>query len=202
MQKVTIIIPYKEDRGWLDQAVESATSQYASTVVLSQGDGNVCQNLNKALVDVKTEFWCQLDEDDMLTTNSVRSRLAAIGSADFVHGRAENLFEGGQRSPYTLTEPYTTFESCLRKNGIFGSSALYRTSLLDKFGLWDESLTTGEEWEYHLRLLQGGCRLAFCPDIVYTYRRHNKQKSLGTNVDQAARKRVHQLIRERYELHK
>lgn len=195
----TIIIPYKEDRGWLSQAVMSAESQLGCKVVHAHGPGNVCENLNKALREVTTEFWCQLDEDDYLTPNSVQSRLLHLQDADFIHGRAENLYPDGRLTPYTLTNPNVTLQSCIKHNGIFGSSALYRTSLLDRFGLWDESLTTGEEWEYHLRLLSGGANLAYCPEVVYIYRRHDGQKSLGKWADQFKRREQINQIRERYE---
>lgn len=195
----TIIIPYKIDRGWLDKAIQSAESQPGCIVVPSLGDGNVCQNLNKALKDVKTQYWCQLDEDDMLTPDSVAARINAIGQADFIHARAVNLYPDGKTSTYTLTNPNVTLESCIKHNGIFGSSALYKTDLLDKFGLWDESLTTGEEWEYHLRLLSNGCKLAYSPETVYIYRRHEGQKSMGSWVNQFERKKQFDLIRKRYE---
>lgn len=196
----TIIIPYNEDRGWLDKAIESAEAQPGCKVRPIKGDGTVGQNLNIELRQLTTEFWCQLDEDDLLTPHSVASRLAYMKDADFVHARALNLYTDGSTSPYTMTNPHTTFKSCLDRNGIFGSSGLYRADLIDKYGYWREDLTTGEEWEYHLRLLSKGCRLAFCPDVVYLYRRHDKQKSLGVGVDQAKRKLIHLSIKKEYDL--
>lgn len=197
----TIIIPYNTDRGFLADALKSAHAQPNCTVIESHSPHTVGHNVNLVLRNIKTKYWCQLDEDDILTPNSVQNRIDALvlSGKRWIHGRAVNFFPNGQETPYTLTNPNVTFESCIRSNGIFGSSGLYETSLCEEVGFWDTELTTGEEWEWHLRLMKHGHMPAFCDSVVYRYRRHAGQKSLGAGVDQLARKRVHNEIRERYE---
>ena len=196
----TIIVAYNKDRGWLSQALKSAYSQPNCLVVESCSEMTVGHNINVILEHVTTPYWCLLDEDDLLTEDSVANRVFTIEQtgADFVHARAVNLWDTGEKTPYTLTNPHTTFDTCLNRNGIFGSSCLYRTSLRDKFGLWDAELWTGEELEWHLRILKGGAKIAFCDAVVYEYRRHLSQKSLGIGVDQMARKKAINEIKLKY----
>ena len=51
MKKVSIIIPYKDNRGWLDKAITSVENQTYSNIelIVSQGDNGVSKNLNKGI---------------------------------------------------------------------------------------------------------------------------------------------------------
>jgi len=67
---VTIIIPFVEDRGYLQEAIESAENQtYKCEILLSQSENNVGYNLNKAIDQCSTEFWVYLCDDDILLPN-------------------------------------------------------------------------------------------------------------------------------------
>ncbi len=50
-KRVTVIIPYNKDRGWLKEAVNSVPKD--CQLILSKGDGNWPENFNKALIRQK-----------------------------------------------------------------------------------------------------------------------------------------------------
>jgi hypothetical protein len=184
--KTTIIIPYNTDRGFLSSAIKSAQGQ--GIILESQSDGSVGYNVNRALEQVTTPFYCVLAEDDELTPNAIALREAAIGDNNFIHSRAEMF--GNHEGLIHWIRPYPTLADLLRFNCICGSTTLYRTEC----GLWDESLSTGEEYDYHLRLLSEGRPFGFLDEVTFRYRRHAEQKSIG-NVSKAYQDKRAEVIR-------
>jgi GT2 family glycosyltransferase len=198
-EKVSIIIPYDRDRGFLNHAIRSAEHQ--GQVILYQNDETVGYNINRALEEVKTPYWCILAEDDWLHHSAIKNRLARLEAAgtDFVHSYGVSVFPGfNKRVGWTIPEP--SLKDMLKLNRICGGTTLYKTDLIDSFGGFDESLWTAEEYDFHLKLLSNGATLSFCPKETYYYRRHDLQKSVG-NLDreyQRKRQELITLIRRRY----
>ncbi len=198
---ISVIIPYNIDRGYLDSAIESIQNQTYRDfeIILSQSEGSGGYNLNRGIEKAKGEYIKWLCEDDLLTPNCLKDSLEAIKGYDFIHGRGLNLLENGTETPYQLTNPYAQLNSMLIQNGINGGTTMYRRDIFDKV-MWDEDLWTGGEYDFHLKLLHLGYRLGFTDKILYKYRRHSLQKSLG-NKDwayQDKRKEQIEMIRNRY----
>jgi len=186
---VTIIIPYSIDRGYLNQAIESVKNQtYSNIELLIQNKNvNVSTNINNGIKRAKGEYIKYLCEDDYLTPNSIEDSVKAIQGYDFIHGVANNVF--GDR--IVIQKPVTTnptLNQMLTNNVIHGGTLMFRKSIFDKIGLFDESLVCAEEYEFNLRCLWQGFKLGYTDKILYNYRRHAKQKSLGKGIDQAQRK--------------
>ena len=92
--KVSIIIPYLKDRGWLKDAIESAEKQDFDSfeVIIQQGDCTLGKNINDALEKAKGDWIKILAEDDLLPENSIRDLYnEAVKGFDFVCGDAENF---------------------------------------------------------------------------------------------------------------
>jgi glycosyltransferase involved in cell wall biosynthesis len=51
-------------------------------------------------------------------------------------------------------------------------SCLYRRSLIDRTGLFDEDMRFGEDLNYHVRLAESGMKLVTCDHDALVYRRH------------------------------
>ena len=76
---------------------------------------------------------------------------------------------------------------------------MYRTEWRDRVQ-WDESLWTGEEFDYHLNLLLNGAKLGYLDEVTYHYRIHNEQKSSRKNADNFIRRiRAIKEIRRKYD---
>lgn len=198
--KVSVIIPYKEDRGYLTEAIDSVIHQtYKGEIelILSQSDNSGSYNFNRG-VEVSTgEFIKYLCDDDWLTPNSIQDSVIGIGDADFLHGNAYNIFDTHvQMQKPKETNP--SLNQLLNRNVIHGGTLFYRRSIFDRIGLMDESLDCAEEYDFNLRCLKHGMKLNYIDSMLYHYRRHNLQKSLGKGVDQSARQRKIMIIKERY----
>lgn len=211
--KVGVIIPYKEDRGWLSQAIESVNRQtYKGEIHLSvqQSDNSVGYNLNRGIEDC-LENECSLIrylcEDDMLTHHSIEKSVQFFkeNPVHIMHSNAINFYQD-KRRPQQLQKPRKTnptLEDMLEFNVLHGGTVVYRYDCFfgfDSDPLFDESLWTGEEYDFNMRLMSQGCTIGYLDEVTYNYRRHSKQKSLG-NTDakyQAKRKKAIEKIKNRY----
>ncbi len=192
--KTTIIIPYNKDRGFLSDAKRSASGQ--GIILPAPGDGTIGQNINSVLGQVDTPFWTVLAEDDLLPPGSVffREKCLETTGADFCHGKGTIFFGDGRELPYYQKKP-ATLENMLIENQICGGTPIYRTEVIQKFGGWNESLWTAEEYWYHLMLISGGASIAGCDRVVYNIRIHDEQKSVGVKDREYQRRRISEVER-------
>jgi glycosyltransferase involved in cell wall biosynthesis len=191
LPKVTVIIPYSKDRGYLDQAVDSILAQNFDghiEVLLSQSPGNVSYNINQAIKQATGEYIKYLCDDDMLTPNSIADSVNAIQGYDFIHGNAINFFPSGKKIQYVPPKKNPSLQDMIQHNQIHGGTLMYRKDVFDRIGLFDESLDCAEEYDFNMRCLQNGMTLGYSPRNLYLYRRHENQKSLGKEVNQIIRR--------------
>ena len=202
-QKVSVIIPYNIDRGWLRDAVNSVKAQSYPHIelIMSQSKNRVGYNLNRGIEKASGDFIKYLCDDDLLTSDSIADSLQAFAEnpdAGFIHGRAINFWPDGKVAEYIPKYTLPTAHQMLINNEIHGGTLMYRREVFSKFGGFSENLWTGEEYELNLRIMAGGVQLAYCDAVLYRYRRHHLQKSLGnmSREYQARRKEAIQAIRD------
>lgn len=183
--KVSIIIPFKEDRGWLKDAVQSAKNQHDFEldvdyeVILSQSKFSLGYNYNRALEKAKGDFIKGLAEDDMLTPNCLFHlwTKAVADDLDFVCADAINfkntpsLWRNKRRVKSKIPK---YLDSLARANTIHGGTVLYRRDTMPN---WNESLWTAEEFEVALKMARMGLKFGYIPEVVYLYRLHDEMKS-------------------------
>lgn len=199
-KKVSVIIPYNHDRGWLDEAELSIKLQTHKNieVIHSKSDNGVSYNLNRGIEQATGDFIKYLCEDDMLTPHSIGMSLKAMKNNDFIHGNALTLNHSDKITEYHAPEKFPTIGQMAHSNCIHGGSLMYRADVFERFGMFDESLWTGEEYEFNLRIMSQGAKLGFCESFLYIYRRHDEQKSLGRKANQHERKKAIRAIRSKY----
>ena len=187
---VTIIIPYRVNRGYLDKAIESIHLQnYPGVIEIieSNHDEGVSFNINRGIEMASGEFIKYLCEDDWLPVNSIKDSVEGIQGHDFIHGKAFGYFNQNKIVEYEPPIKHPTLEQNSTKNVIHGGSLMYRKSVFERIGMFDESLDCAEELEMNLRCLQAGMSIGYVDSFLYYYRRHEEQKSLGKGVNQTVR---------------
>jgi glycosyltransferase involved in cell wall biosynthesis len=199
-KKVSIVIPYNRDRGWLNEAEQSIESQTYENieVIHSQSNNGVSYNLNRGIERTTGDFIKYLCEDDMLTSNSIEDSVKAMQGVDFIHGNALTLHDNLDVRKYYASTKRPTLSQMAHSNCIHGGSLMYRADVFERFGLFDESLWTGEEYDFNMLIMSKGAKLGFCDSFLYIYRRHDEQKSLGRKANQHERKKAIRTIRQRY----
>jgi len=187
--KVSVILLAVKDRGFLKQARASLETQTFTNfeVIETKLKASVGKNLNKAIEKASGDYVCYLCDDDLLPPRSLEARVKVMDrtQADFLHGDAEIIKLSGEVVPYVPRLRYPALEDMLIRNVINGGTAMYRMDIFERFGLFDEELTTAEEYEYNLMLLYQGAVLEYVDECTYIYRKHDKQKS---SMDMAKRK--------------
>lgn len=181
MKKVSIIIPFVKDRGFLQEAINSVKKQSYPNIemILSQSNNGVSYNINRGIERSTGDYIKYLCDDDILPTDSIMYSAHALNNSGrlALHGKALNFFPDGKTEIHNSAIPDPDLKTLIRKNVIHGGTLMYHRSVFDKVGLFDESLWTGEELEFNLRCLANGVRFAYCNEILYHYRRHRGQKS-------------------------
>ena len=205
--KVTVIIPYNVSRGYLDEAIDSVKSQTYRDVelIVEQGDCVWPVSANKAIKKSSGDLIKMLHEDDLLTPSSIEHAVEYFSSndADFIHSNAINFFENGREEQWNPSNqkypgsPVPTFEQNLVENRIHGGSVTYRKRCFEE-RLFDETLWTGEEWEFHLWLQNNGYTLGYLNEFTGRYRRHSNQKSTGSRSIQKNRREEFNRIRAKF----
>jgi len=184
--KVTVIIPYKVDRGWLQDAINSVPQ--GVQLLVSQGDSvSWSPMFNKALEKAEGDYIKYLHDDDMLTPNCIEDSVRAIEEqgVDFIHGNSINIHidEGNKEHLYIPSVKNVTLATLLHKNVIHSGTTMYRREIFEKLGGFDESLQNSEEYEFNLRCLANGFKCGYCNSNLVYYRRHSKQKSVSMRKD-------------------
>ena len=185
--KVSVIVPYTTNRGWLDEAIESIEGQdYSGEIeyILSQSEAGVSHNINEGFKECTGDIIRWLSEDDKLTANSISASVKyfeANPTVDFFHSQSHIINPAGQITD-TFKPRYTPFTASelAAKNYIHGGTVVYKRKCFET-ALYNTELWTGEEYEYNMRLLSLGFNLGYLPEVTYMYRKHEHQKSARSN---------------------
>jgi len=173
---ISVIVPYKEDRGYLKQCIDSINAQTYTDFELieAHGPGTLPENFNAGLKRAKGEFIKMVQDDDYLPPDALRHLAEGIGDHQWVVGNVWQM----TANPYIHKPPYLDFESQLNKYDMHMGSTLYRKGMIDKIGGMDETLETGEEYDMHLYLLSLGYNPGYIDKEVYCYRMWSGGKSV------------------------
>ena len=171
---ISVIIPYLKDRGYLNEAIESVVLQtYPYHELLLESGGTQGANINNALKRAKGEYIKILHDDDILPPNSLKDLREGIEGYDWVCGDAESFGEERFCDPQVYEGRVPDFQRMIEENEVYGGTTLYRKEIVR----YDEDLWTGEEYDFHLRLLKNGYRCNYIPKVVHNYRLHEFNKS-------------------------
>jgi glycosyltransferase involved in cell wall biosynthesis len=201
---VSIVIICHHDRGYLQQAIDSAKAQdFKGTfeIVLQMEDLTMAQNTNAGVRKCKGEFIKWLHDDDMLAPSCLTELWTASG-ADVIcanafnyHQPDENNFEG-EDSVIKSILPKST-QDIVERYCIHAGTLMYRRQVLLDNPL-DESLWTGEEFELNMRLFSKGYIFAYVDKTVCKYRIHSEMKSYsayGCINKRSKQKRIKEIAR-------
>lgn len=197
-KRVTVIIPYNRDRGWLKEAINSVPKDVQ--LLISKGDGNWPENFNKVLNQAEGNYIRFLHEDDMLTENCIQDSVKAIEEqkVDFIHGNAYEIYMNAGRAPgkYIPKIQIPTMENLIRKNVIHSATLMYRREVFERIGSFDETLNTMEEYEFNLRCLKTGLKIGYCNSFLAWYRRHPEQKVRMVSTEEKRKEKA--LVNNKY----
>ena len=176
---ISVIIPYVKDRGFLNETLLSLLAQTYQDFEIIHAKGKRTQgaNINRGLAKAKGEYIKILHDDDILPPNSLADLHKGIQGLDWCCGDMRTFGDPMYCTPKVYTGCKPSLSRMILNNQIYGGTTLYRKSILDAVGGYNEELHTGEEYELHLRLLHLGYSCTYIPLVVHHYRLHEKNKS-------------------------
>ena len=176
--KITIITTTLPERtSMLEEMIKSHESQTMKAadhiIITDQGDGLV-KSTNLAVEKVCTEYFCIVDDDDILYPNHIETLHNNL-TADIVWTWCHVVGrEISFSSPYTFgrlqTEPYITNNHAMR------------TELFKNMGGWrnkDISEVPHPDWDMQRRCERNGATFLNVPEITWEYRFHGSNTSMG-----------------------
>jgi glycosyltransferase involved in cell wall biosynthesis len=191
---VSIIIPYYKGERFIQEALGSLFGQhYPNMEIIIVNDGSPEESLapllpyhnritilsqknqgqaaarNSGLRAAKGSIIGFLDQDDMWPPGRLAKTLPYLNRYDFVQGKtvAFKISHDGSR---TSSDP-------LLLPSLVGS-ALYRKSVFEKVGLFDEAMREGEDFDWNVRLNESDCHGIVIPDTTLLYRKHGQNYSI------------------------
>lgn len=192
---LSVIIPVYNAERHITAAIESILAeQYPSLEIIAVDDGSIdgsaqiLKNFpevtyyyqtnkgpaaarNFGISQSKGEFILFLDADDLFPKGKIRLQLTPLLSQpelQVVMGKSQVFFEEGA-SADVLRFPDDSHQVL----NILLGSAIYRRSLFDQIGFFDESLNFGEDFDFYNRIRERNTPMLVTDEVTLLYRRHS-----------------------------
>ena len=147
-----------QDGGSTDGSVAILKSYQDKLRWISRPDGGQAAAINARLMASHGEILGYLNSDDALRPDALRQVAAAFKAhpeIDVVYGNADLIDKSGQVTGRYRTLPFdpeTFFGDCYLSQ----PATFWRRRILDKIGLFDETLQVGMDYDYWIRIILAG----------------------------------------------
>jgi glycosyltransferase involved in cell wall biosynthesis len=174
------------DDGSSDDSLSVARSFDAPELtVISQENQGACAARNRAFKRSDGEYIQYLDADDLLPPNKIETQvqrlkqepsrmIASCRWGVFKEDPANSVFEEENETWQDFEDPITWFSLWARGNGGMRPHAWLTPRLLvERAGLWNETLQINQDGEFFARVLLRSTGIAYCPETKVYYRQSN-----------------------------
>ena len=148
-------------------------------VWVSEPDSGQGEAMNKGLRGARGDFAMILNSDDFLFRDSVAGFMGVFMShpeVDVVYGNHETLYEDG-RCELIRHRAYSLDDVLRRGYQIPQSAAVFRRSLIDRVGGFDESLRHVAEHDLFLRMMKSNAKFLYIPLTLQVTLEHGGRKT-------------------------
>ena len=178
------------DDGSTDGTAQALRARYPELEVLSKANGGLPAARNFALAQVDTQYVAYLDDDDEWLPEKLASQVRFLDEnpgIGLVFCGVQYIDENGnvlgKRLPSRVGLEYPAI--LLGNSLLPPSTVLFRRTLMNKAGFFDETLRQGEDYEYFIRCAKYG-KIEAKDDLFVRYRQHANQMSLSLiKIDEA-----------------
>lgn len=169
------------DDGSTDGTAEVAASFKDSIHYVYQSNSGPSAARNRGIKIAKGDIITFLDTDDLWSDNKLAvqvSYLASHPSVEIIQGLIQQMklaqLEAKQQAIFEEYYPPYNFINL--------GSAIYRKSVFDKIGLFDETLSYGEDVDWFIRAWENGVSKVVLEQVTLFYRKHQENMTFGKNL--------------------
>lgn len=196
LESLILSLDSSVDREEADQIVHCSDLQGPAITICSQqvvAASGASSTRNRGLEHADTEYCVFLDADDEIAPNAfeiVRSRIKELDRADAIYGNLANISSKGDWLSDDLVDRAPNCDDANAlwiafREGLSQLGAIYaRTDYVRAIGGFNENLSSWTDRDFQYRLLLGGGRVCFVPDILM-YWRHGHSGRLSSHAQTA-----------------
>jgi glycosyltransferase involved in cell wall biosynthesis len=173
------------DGGSTDQSRDILNSYGKRFFWLSQKDRGQTDAINQGMRRARGDILAYLNSDDVLRPGAIAAVVEHFRRHpdwDLVYGNAHHIDEDDRVLGEYPTAPFD-FERLLQSCFICQPAAFWRRRVIDRAGLFDDSLQYAMDYEYWLRLGRVGATFAPVPEFLACSRTHAQTKTLSARMD-------------------
>lgn len=166
------------DDGSTDRTWEIITS-YADPRVrtIRQENSGITPTRNRMFGEARGEYFTLLDSDDIYMQGRISREVAFLEAHQeyaMVYCSLKYFFDGTPdkyyRHRFALYSGEDVFPALLKQQFITNTSIMFRREAYDRLGGYDPATGMVEDWEYFLRMLRNGYRIAHLDEDLVRYR--------------------------------
>lgn len=165
-------------------------------IIQNKKKSSITNNFNNCVKYAKTELFCIMHQDDIYEPNYLEEMLkgmsiykdAVIAHCDFftideTNSKILDMKYELKRKLFSNQEEYTfkdyldEFELLMMGDYIICPSVMYRRSIFEEIGYFDERYSQVEDWDFYLKVLLNQNRILRVNKQLFNYRIHKKTKS-------------------------
>lgn len=137
----------------------------AIKVISQENTGHVIAR-NTGLRSANGDIVGFIDQDDVWPEGRIPRMLPFLVEDGYDYVRGKTLLFGERIQQDTPIFRYANIGACL-----------YRASVIERVGLFDEMMDAGEDFDWHVRIEEAGCKEKRIEDITLLYRQHTTNLS-------------------------
>jgi len=186
------------DGGSTDETLEILERYGTSIRWISEKDNGQADAVNKGILCTEGEIIGWLNSDDIYypeAINQVVLFFLANPDVDVVYGMADHIDLSDQAFEAYPTEGWS-FERLKKVCFICQPALFFRRRIVEKYGYLDDSLNYCMDYEYWLRLANGGVKFAYLEKKLAGSRLYPGNKTLGFRVD--VHKEINDMLRKSF----
>jgi GT2 family glycosyltransferase len=148
-------------------------------------------SMNRCIAEAVGKYVTIWNVDDLRTANSIESQVKAIEEkhADIAIGDYKIVRRFGEKEIGNIVEHRGVPESEFKRSMYFGPFVMFKKSLCEKAGYFDEQLTSGADFDLSIRLAYNG-KVAIADDLLGYYLNEGKGASTRPDSKQALDKAI------------
>lgn len=144
-------------------------------ILLSQQNRGLADARNSGLNRATGEYLCIFDSDDIMLPEKIELQVAFLETHEDCDITYSDLYHFIDDTVKIYHHPMSrlgedTYTSLLYGNYINPNVVFFRSSIYERFGGFDQSLRSAEDWDYWLTIAYSGARFMYQPERLTLYR--------------------------------